>query len=68
MIVDVERVAAWTDMCLPTAFRPRLNFFANVSLTIADRHARSASSLTREIPPGQQRHAEQPEIARGHRR
>ena len=46
-----------TDMCLPTALRPRLNFFANVSFTIATLAA-PALSLAVKSRPGEQRHAE----------
>ena len=48
---------------LPTASRPRLNFFANASLTIATCGAVSAVGA-REVAPGEQRDAERREIAR----
>ena len=49
-------------MRLPTASRPRLNFFANVSLTIATFGLPSASAVG-ELAPGEQRHAEHVEVA-----
>ena len=47
---------------LPTASRPRLNFFANASLTIATFGARRRVG-SRELAAGEQRDAERPEVA-----
>ena len=51
------------DMCLPTAFAPRLNFFANASLTIDDLH-RAVEIAGREVAARQQRDAEHVEVVR----
>ena len=49
-------------MRLPTASRPRLNFFANASLTMATFGALPGVGA-RELAAGEQRDAERPEVA-----